>query len=518
MPRNYRIERNAIIQRWYGGNVQSRNPHPRRNWEEGPVTPSDCVGIPVPVNSPFRFPGHCLVWKYGLDRGGYGVLTIDGKRELAHRAVFIRTRGQIPEARQVNHLCNRPYCVQPSHLYAGSSQDNIDDSQIFNKEELIHAPWILLWPERKSTEDPLLQRLLESHRYDGSEPWEPEAQPAQKPLEEFICPDHDFAITMFGGESRICRICEVSEYEERLIDDLGTLTLIAEICPTSQTVVPVLEKIVASKYLKDSHRDSRRRAYSRSQRGYGMDSHDLRTCGCGYCTGDRKSLRAAVQPVLTKEESQFLDICDRLAPQIVAALEEATAGMMEALARTGGLDDDQTQVLIQHHGDCPHSRAELFRASRKIEGELGYLLHATTEFSATGEMVEDGQLQQIMFRWGFARMRKEDEEQVMRTILPAAYAAADGIVKAWASEAGEHLRQFSQTNQNPCRVIYRLARALTMKRALEYLRFELLGRNSFGEQEPHPHAHCLASLRETGPFRPFRSEFEVGLGYSPGHI
>ena len=116
------------------------------------------------VNSPFRPFGYCMVWKYGLNRDGYGILTIDGTQELAHRATFIQTRGQIPENRQVNHLCNRPYCVQPSHLYAGTIQDNKDDSQIFSKEELLHAPSIIHWPQGARTDDPLLQRLFESNR------------------------------------------------------------------------------------------------------------------------------------------------------------------------------------------------------------------------------------------------------------------------------------------------------------------------------------------------------------------
>ena len=340
-------------------------------------------------------------------------------------------------------------------------------------------------------------------------------QPAQKPLEEFTCPNHDFAITMFGGESRICRICEFSEYEERLIDDFGTLTLIKEICPTSQTVVPILEKIVASKYLKDSHRNSRRRAYSRSQRGYGMDSHDLRTCECDYCTEDRKTLRAAVQPLLAREELQLLDICERLAPQITTALEEASADMMETLARATGLDDEQAQTLREHHGDCTQTSAELFGASRNLEGELGYLLYAVTEFSSLEDLLEDRHFQRTMFRWSFALMKEEDEEQVTRTILPAANQTANRIIQAWAIEADELARLFLKSKPTLYQVIIRLARALTMKRAMEHLRFELLGRNSFGEQEPHPHTFCLANVSETGSVKPFRSEFEEGLGYSP---
>ena len=517
MPRNYRTERNAIIQRWYGGNTQSRNPKPRRSWKGGPITPSDCFGIPMHVNSPFRLFGHCMVWKYGLNRDGYGILTIDRKQELAHRAVFIQTRGEIPKDRQVNHLCNRPYCIQPSHLYAGTNQDNKDDSQIFGKEELLHAPWILLWGEETKTDDPILQRLLESNRYDGTAHWEPEVQPAQKPLEEFTYPNHDFAITMFGGTSRICRICETSEFEERMIDEFGTLSLIGEICPTSQSVVPIFEKIMASEFLEERHQDTRRKAYYRSRQGYGMSSHDLRKCACDYCTEDRETFRAAIQPLLTREESQLLDICERLAPQITAALEEASADMMEALAKSVGLNDEQAQILRGHHRDCARTSAELIRASRTLEGDLGYLLYAIAEFSSFEEMLEDQQFRQIMFRWSFARMKKEDEEQVRRTILPTVNETANWIAHTWKSEADALTKPFLESKPNLYQIITRLTRALTMKQSLEHLRFEFFGRNSFSEQEPHPHMHCAADIRETGRVQPFLREFEEGLGYRSSH-
>ena len=517
MPRNYKTERNAVIQRWYGGDPKSRNPRPHRSWKEKPISPADCFGIPMPVNSPFRLFGHCMVWKYGLDRGGYGVLTIEGKRELTHRAAFTQTRGQIPENRQVNHLCNRPYCVQPSHLYAGTSQDNKDDSQIFSKEELLHAPSIIHWPQGARTDDPLLQRLFESNRHDGTGPWEPEVQPAQKPLDEFDCPNHDFAITMIGGESRICRICETSEFEERTIDEFGTFSVISEICPTSQTVVPIFERIMASEFLEEPHRDTRRRSYSRSIRGYGMSSHDLRKCGCDYCSEDRRAFRAAIQPQLTREESQLLDICERLAPQITTALEEASADMMEAWARSAGLDDEQAQTLREHHGDCSQTNAELTRASQTLEGELGYLLFAIAEFRSLEALLSDQQFQQMVFRWRFARMRKVDEEQVKRTILPAVNETANRIVQAWESEADELTRPFLESKPNLHAGITRMARALTMKQALELLRFEFFGRNSSGEQEPHPHIHCAASIRDTGRVQPLLSEFEEGMGYRPRH-
>ena len=63
-----------------------------------------------------------------------------------------------------------------------------------------------------------------------------------------------------------------------------------------------------------------RRAYHRS-RGMGPDY--LRTCGCDYCKQDREAFRAAIQPLLTQQESTLLGICERLEPRITTALEEA---------------------------------------------------------------------------------------------------------------------------------------------------------------------------------------------------
>ena len=47
---------------------------------------------------------------------------------------------------------------------------------------------------------------------------------------------------------------------------------------------------------------------------------------------------AVVQPLLTQQESVLLDICERLEPRITTALEEASAHMMEALARSTSMD------------------------------------------------------------------------------------------------------------------------------------------------------------------------------------
>ncbi|MYF79057.1 MAG: HNH endonuclease [Chloroflexi bacterium] len=516
MSRDYHVERDAIIRRWYGNNPQPRNPRPCRDWAGGPITPADCLGIPMQVNSPFRPFGHCMVWKYGLNRDGYGTLTVEGKQVLAHRAAFIQTRGYIPEGMQVNHLCNRPYCVQPSHLYAGTTQDNKDDSLIFGRERLLHAPWILLSPGRTEINDPLLLRLLESNRYDGTEPWQPVVQPAQMPLEEFNCPQHDFAITMFSGETKICRICEVSEVEEETLDEFGTPSLIAEICPASQTVLSILEKIVASGFVEESHRETRQRAYHRSRQGFGVGSHDLRTCVCDYCARDRAVFRAAIRSQLTTEESALLDICDRLEPHITAILEEASGGMTEEWGKAARLSDEQAQALKRHHKDCANTKAELVRASRALEGEFGFLLYAISTFNNREDILEDETFRLIMSRWSFIRVRQEDEKPIQDTILLAVDEAVNKMALAWERETDEMTKPYLESKPELHQGVRLLAQLLARKRVFEHLRYELLGRNSFGEQYPHPHSYCAASIRATGRVQRFPREFEEGIGYMLG--
>ncbi len=457
-----------------------------------------------------------MVWRYSLNSQGYGTLTIDGKRELAHRVVYRQTRGHMPEHRQMNHLCDRPYCVQPSHLYAGTAQDNRDDSQIFRNEELANAPIVLHWPEAGDKDNPLLNRLVESDRYDGAEPWEPVEHPAQRPLEEFTCPEHDFAIPMFGGISKICRICEVSELDEKTMDEIGARLLIVEICPASQTTDPIFEKIVRSEFVAESNRAMRRTAYRRSIHGYGVDSHFLRSCRCDYCARDRIVFRGAVQPLLTSEESDLLDICDRLQPEITTALEDASAETMDACAMAMGLSDKQAKALRTHYRACTNTRVELNDTSRGLEGELGYLLHAIGNFCTREDMLEDEMFRQLNRRWSLFRLRKQDEEQVRRIILPVAAGASRDVVQAWEREGDQLTRPYLGSKPDFCRDIKRMARTAATKRILEHLRYELLGRNSYVEQEPHPHADCAASIVETGRVEPFSAPFEEGMGYRSG--
>lgn len=48
--------------------------------------------------------------------------------DKAHRAAFMLTWGDIPGDAMVLHTCNNPRCCNPFHLYAGTPQQNVQDS------------------------------------------------------------------------------------------------------------------------------------------------------------------------------------------------------------------------------------------------------------------------------------------------------------------------------------------------------------------------------------------------------
>jgi len=71
----------------------------------------------------------CWNWT-GRLVGGYGSLntTALGKSEqLAHRISWIIHNGAIPDGLCVLHSCDNPQCVNPSHLFLGTSLDNNKD-------------------------------------------------------------------------------------------------------------------------------------------------------------------------------------------------------------------------------------------------------------------------------------------------------------------------------------------------------------------------------------------------------
>jgi len=70
---------------------------------------------------------NCWVWNYGKAWNGYGLLKVAGEQRRAHRYAWERAHGPIPEGLLVLHRCDNPPCVNPAHLFLGTTQTNVTD-------------------------------------------------------------------------------------------------------------------------------------------------------------------------------------------------------------------------------------------------------------------------------------------------------------------------------------------------------------------------------------------------------
>jgi len=69
----------------------------------------------------------CWEWQGGKSGKNYGSICINGKNWLAHRLSYNTLVGLIPKGKHVLHNCDNPPCINPSHLYIGTAQDNMND-------------------------------------------------------------------------------------------------------------------------------------------------------------------------------------------------------------------------------------------------------------------------------------------------------------------------------------------------------------------------------------------------------
>lgn len=66
----------------------------------------------------------CWVWKT-TQANGYGRVTINGKRQLAHRVMYEMLVGSIPHGMELDHICRNRSCANPEHLEAVTHAENV---------------------------------------------------------------------------------------------------------------------------------------------------------------------------------------------------------------------------------------------------------------------------------------------------------------------------------------------------------------------------------------------------------
>jgi hypothetical protein len=73
----------------------------------------------------------CWIFTGSLDTSGYGLIGVGGSGNIAkaHRVMYHKYKGEIPDGMVMRHSCDIPCCVNPNHLDLGTKLENARDRE-----------------------------------------------------------------------------------------------------------------------------------------------------------------------------------------------------------------------------------------------------------------------------------------------------------------------------------------------------------------------------------------------------
>lgn len=82
----------------------------------------------------FNKPWDCWIWPYATDRCGYGLVTVGGRKVLAHRYSYTCHVGPIPAGLVLDHICHTRACYNPYHLRPVTQEQNMQYRKGLNSD------------------------------------------------------------------------------------------------------------------------------------------------------------------------------------------------------------------------------------------------------------------------------------------------------------------------------------------------------------------------------------------------
>lgn len=97
----------------------------------------------------------CVEWLAGTEHG-YGRFGRGGRNFYAHREAYRVAKGDIPGGMLVCHTCDNRLCINPEHLWLGTTEDNCADRDAKMRQSRGDAH-----PSAKVTDEQVMRAFLE---------------------------------------------------------------------------------------------------------------------------------------------------------------------------------------------------------------------------------------------------------------------------------------------------------------------------------------------------------------------